>query len=137
MRALARRVALALFSTVGLLCGSGCGNPHEERAVEAIAILGSISDELSKITDAASVEAAKPRLEELGNRWRANERKQSSLKPPGRREMAELAKKYAAQLDSAVNRYDSERKRVKKIDGGPEALAALGNLTGQGLSRND
>jgi hypothetical protein len=131
MRRIAGRAIVTLPLALGLLLLSGCGNPHEARATEAIAILGSIADELSKITDAASAEAAKPRLAELGDRWRDNDRKQVKLKPPTTREMAALVKKYGAQFESANSRYDSERSRVKKIEGGPEALAALGNLTGQ------
>jgi hypothetical protein len=121
----------ALISASSLLLLGGCSNPHEARATEAIAILGSIGDELSQVTDAASAEAAKPRLAELGDRWRDNDRKQNSLKPLTTREMAKLGEKYGAQFESAMKRYDSERNRVKQINGGEEALQALGDLTGQ------
>ena len=131
MRRFAGNATVAHFLALGLLFVAGCGNPHEARATEAIAILGGIADELSKITDASSAEAAKDRLAELGDRWRDNERKQAKQKPPTSREMAALVKKYGAQFESANSRYDSERNRVKKIEGGPDALAALGNLTGQ------
>jgi hypothetical protein len=131
MRRIAGHAIVSLPIALGLLFLSGCGNPHEARATEAIAILESMADELSKVTDAASAEAAKPRLAELGDRWRENERKQRKQKPPTTREMAALLKKYGAQFDSANSRYDSERNRVKKIEGGAEAIAALGDLTGQ------
>jgi hypothetical protein len=130
MRRFAIHDIIALISASSLLVLGGCSNPHEARVTEAIAVLGSISDELSKITDTTSAEAAKPRLAELGDRWRANDRKQTELKPLTKREMEALAKQYGAQFESAMKRYDSERARVKRIDGGPDALRALGDLTG-------
>jgi hypothetical protein len=131
MRHFPIHATIALISASSLLLLGGCSNPHEARATEAIAILGSIADELSLVTDAESAEAATPRLAELGDRWRDNDRKQSNLKPLTTREMAKLTNKYAAQFESAMKRYDSERNRVKQIDGGAEALRALGDLTGQ------
>ena len=131
MRRSAGYAAVTFSFALGLLLVGGCTNPHEARATEAIAILESIANELSTITDSASAEAAKPRLAELGDRWRDNDHRQTKQRPPTTREMAAIMKKYGAQFQSANDRYDSERNRVKKIEGGPDALAALGNLTGQ------
>lgn len=122
-----RRTILVLcaFSILPLL---GCGDSHESLAANAIAILKDIADELSTIKDSATSEAAQPRLKELGNRWRANERRVAEYKPPTTREMATLEKQYGAQLESAMKRYFAEVARVRRIEGGADALRELGEV---------
>jgi hypothetical protein len=121
-----RRLIPMLFGFALLL--PGCGNPHEKLAENAIAILKDIADELSAIRDPATAEAAVPRLKELGGRWRANERRMTQARGPSVRDLKELDKKYGGQLEEAMKRYFIEVARVKKIDGGDQALAALGEL---------
>jgi hypothetical protein len=127
-----RSLILILIGGV-LLFPTGCGNPHESLTISAIAILTEIADELSKIKDKASAEAAAPRLKELGGRWRANERRMVSEKPLSRRDMAALNKEYGGQLESATKRYLAELARVQRIEGGAEALRQLGELKGRPL----
>lgn len=123
--------SLLLVGALALPLVNGCSNPAEERATDAIAILKGIADELATVKDAASAEAAKPRLAELGERWRANERKLSQQKLPPTSELAELEKKYGAQLESAMKRYEAEVARVKRVEGCDIALQALGDVRRQ------
>jgi hypothetical protein len=130
-----RSFILALIA-VALLLPTGCGNPHEALVVNAIAILKEIADELSSIKDAASAEAAGPRLKELGGRWRANERRLVGEKPLSMRDMAALNKEFGGQYEEATKRYLAELARVQGIESGPEALRHLGDLkagTGHGM----
>ena len=129
-----RRLIPMLFGFTFLLL-SGCGDPHEKMAENAIAILKDIADELSTIRDPATAEAAVPRLKELGGRWRANERRMTKSRGPSVRDLKELDKNYGGQLEEAMKRYFIEVARVQKIDGGQQALAALGELKG-GLKSN-
>jgi hypothetical protein len=124
-----RKLAL-IFLTFTLPVLTGCGNPHEKLAANAIAILTEVADALSAIQDSASAEAAKAGLKSLGERWRANERELAEGKPPTTRDLAKIGKKYGAQFDAAVKRYLAEARRVQKIEGGKDALQELGELKG-------
>jgi hypothetical protein len=118
-----------LFGFAALLLPS-CGNTHEKMAENAISILKEIADELSTVRDASTAEAAVPQLKELGNRWRANELRMTQTRGPSVRTLKALDKKYGGQLQEAMNRYWIEVARVRRIDGGEQALAALGELKG-------
>jgi hypothetical protein len=113
-----------------LLLASGCSDSHESLTAEAIQILRETADVLSGIQDSASAEAAKPRLKELGGRWRENERQRANKRIPAR-ELAKLEREYGAQLESAMKRYLEQVRRVQRVDGGEEALRALGEVKPQ------
>ena len=119
---------LPIFSGIPCVFLLGCAYTHEQLAENAIAVLKDIADELSAIRDPAGAEAAIPRLKELGSQWRANERRMAKTKSPSTRALKELDKKYGGQLEEAMKRYFIEVARVKKIDGGEQALAALGEV---------
>lgn|SRR5262245_16706316 len=110
-----------------LLFLNGCSDSHESLTVEAIQILKETADVLSGIKDSASAEAAKPRLKELGGRWRNNQQRRAK-KPVKARELAKLEREYGAQLESAMKRYFEQVLRVKRVDGGEDALRELGEV---------
>jgi hypothetical protein len=113
-----------------MLALSGCSESHESLAAEAISILKDIADELSKIEDPASAEAAKPKLKTLGDRWRDNRQRRRNSKALSPKQMAVLEREYGPQLESALKRYLAEVARVQRVDGGEEALGELGEIKG-------
>jgi hypothetical protein len=118
-------ICLVLPSVLGI---AGCSDSHESLTVESIQILNETADELSSIKDPASAEAAKPSLQALGNRWRDNERRRAAKKAIAVKEMNRLEREYGAQMAAAVKRYLAEVARVKGVQGGDDALAALGDV---------
>ena len=106
----------------------GCGSSHESLAANAIDTLKEIADVLARIRDPKSADAAKPQLQMLGERWRNNEMRRKSEKPPSPREITRLEKSYGPQMDAAMKRYLAEVARVQRIDGGNVALGELGEV---------
>jgi hypothetical protein len=111
-----------------LVFASGCGDSHESLTKDAIAILNETADVLSTIKDPASADAAKPKLKELGQRWRDNHQRRAAKKSIAAKELARLERQYGAQTEAATKRYLAEVLRVERVDGGEEALHELGDV---------
>jgi len=117
-----------LVSLVLLVLASGCGDSHESLTKQSISITTEAADVLSSIKDPASADAAKPKLKELGERWRDNQQRRAALKKIAVKELTRLEREYGAQSQAAVKRYLAEVVRVKTVDGGEEALRELGDV---------
>jgi hypothetical protein len=111
-----------------LLLASGCSDSQESLTKEAIAIMNDTADVLATIKDGASADAAKQKLKELGERWRDNHQRRAAKKSIATKELARLERQYGAQTEAATKRYLAEVVRVRKVDGGEEALRELGDV---------
>jgi hypothetical protein len=111
-----------------LLLASGCGDSHESLTKESISITTETADVLSTIKDPASADAAKPKLKELGERWRDNQQRRAALKKIAVKELTRLEREYGGQSQAAAKRYLAEVVRVKSVDGGEQALHELGDM---------
>src|SRR5262249_52564917 len=101
---------------------------HESLTKDAIAIMNETADVLATIKDSACADAAKSKLKGLGERWRENHQRRAAKKSIAAKELARLEKQYGAQTEAATKRYLAEVVRVRKVDGGEEALRELGDV---------
>jgi hypothetical protein len=111
-----------------LLLVTGCSDSHESLTRDAIAIMNETADVLATIKDSASADAAKSKLKGLGERWRDNHQRRAAKKSIAAKELVRLEKHYGAQTEAATKRYLAEVLRVRKVDGGEEALRELGDV---------
>jgi hypothetical protein len=111
-----------------LVLASGCSDSHESLTKDAIAVVNETADVLATIKDSPTADAAKPKLKELGDRWRDNQQRRAAKKRISAKELARLERQYGAQMEAATKRYLAEVVRVRKVDGGEEALRELGEV---------
>ena len=107
---------------------SGCAADNIESVrTQQVATAKEAVDVLASIKDAESAVKAKPKLKDLGNRWRALEKRFDALPPASAEEFAR-AKSLKAELDGLVLVYVGEAIRVAFVPGGREALNEIGEL---------
>jgi hypothetical protein len=103
----------------------GCGGSHESVVREGIAILKEAADTLETVKDARTAEAARPALKKLGERWRANQKRASAMKPPSKHERVHLQRQYLGEFEAAYKRYLLEVHRVRRLPKGDETVDEL------------
>jgi hypothetical protein len=111
-----------------LLAASGCGDSHESLVKEGVRILNDAADELSTINDQSSAEAARPKLQDINQRWRANQEQADAVKKPTSQERQRLQEEYSTEFETAARRCRIESSRVKRIPGGTAAVKELDDI---------
>jgi len=100
-------------------CG---GDPHEKAANDALDAMEEIVTTLEGVTDKASAEAARSKLEKLQVEMKATTEKAKALGDLPPEKAAELAEKMGARSQELMQRMMAA---MMKIQSNPEAAAAL------------
>ncbi len=114
----------ALFVLVML---SGCGrDSFESLRKQQVETLREAADTLGTIKDADSAAKAKPKLKQLGDRWRDLEKRlDATAKTPADEDKS---KPLTDELNTLVVRYLAEAVRVTFVPGGQDALKEIGEV---------
>jgi len=127
-RSKVRKLAICVAALLPLLL-SGCGRDSlESLRKQQLLTVKEANDLLETIKDKASADKAKPRLKELGDRWRDLDKRVGDLPPIPTEEEARVQKKYDDELNGAKMRYFRESIRVSLVPGGAEVLKEVGDL---------
>ena len=114
-----------------LFCGmSGCkGTTHESLAEEQMALMNEMFDVMEGVTDAASAQAAKPKLEKISTRMKELGEKAKALGQPSAEEEQRLKKKFEPELKKMMERFFPLMTKIGKF---PELQEAMGKSMGGG-----
>lgn len=113
-RILGLAVVLTLFG-----CG---GSPHEKAYEEMICLFDQLSDEMAKITDSASADAAYSNLEILKVKMEKLSASMQKLSPLTRSEIRSLNEKIAPKLGQSLARFTTQIQRLMNLPGVSEEL---------------
>ncbi len=117
---------LALFPLVAL---SGCARESfESIRKQQVATAKEAADLLGTIKDKETAEKAKPRLKQLGERWRDLQKRMDALPSPSAEEEARTKRLYEDEFEGAKARFAKEWLRVLFVPGGKDALDEIGEL---------
>lgn len=118
---------LAVALTVPAL--TGCGREsHDSLRKQQTQTVTEAAAALAAATDSATVEAARPKLKTVSERWRDVEKRQGALPVPTPEQAAELQRKYEAELTAARQRFADEAVRVAALPGGKQTLDEVGDI---------
>jgi hypothetical protein len=118
---------------IALVCGllsaaDGCGDSHESLVKEGVRILNDAADVLSTINDKAGVDAARPKLRDINQRWRENQDRADAMKKPTQQERQRLQREYSTEFETAGRRCRIEKTRVRRVPGGAAAIKELDDI---------
>jgi hypothetical protein len=123
-----RTFAICAVAVVSLAL-SGCGRDSlESLRKQQLQTVKEANELLETIKDQASADKARPRLKELGDRWRDLEKRVDALPPVPAEEEARARKQYDDELNGAILRFLRESMRVRFVPGGQEVMQDLGEL---------
>jgi hypothetical protein len=111
-----RKLLVPLLAAVAAVGGCSSQRNADELTAELMTVLNAMESALAAVNDPASAEAAKPRLQELGVRFRALREKISKAPVEGDGSM--LKEKHAAQFADALGRVERQIQRLEKVEGG-------------------
>ncbi len=97
----------------------------EDVIKEMLAIMQDMTTTLETVTDQVSAGTAKPVLRKVAKRFVDIRRQARKMKPPTPEEKQILEKAYKAKLQSAQLKLFGQIARVKRIEGGQQALEEL------------
>jgi hypothetical protein len=120
-----------LALSVWLLVETRAGEPmpYERIVKEMLGTLEHISEELSKITNQDTAEAATPKLKSAAEKLLQLRKQAAELKQPDKAEKDRLAREYAGKFELVVKELTKQESRVKGIPGGAEAVKELAILS--------
>jgi hypothetical protein len=112
-----------------LACGcvlalAGCSDSHEKVMSDTVDVLSETNATLEGVTDKASAEAAKPKLEALSERMQALEARGEKLGEPSAAETEALGKKYLPQM---MKEGFQLMAAMQRINSNPELREVLGS----------
>ncbi len=124
-RPFAAAFASLLFLSTTTSCG---GDTHESLGDETVALMKEALTILEGITDKASAEAAKPRLEALGAKGDDLEKRMSALGTPDAATQERMRQRMAKEMGETQGRLMTVMSRLMSD---PEISAALGETMGK------
>lgn len=121
-----------LFGSMGLfllVALNGCGKESFESVrKQQTATVKEAADLLGTIKDKETAEKAKPRLKQLGERWRDLQKRMDALPSPSAEEEARTKRLYEDEFEGAKTRFAKEYFRVIFVPGGKEVLDEIGEI---------
>jgi hypothetical protein len=118
-----------LLALAVLLPLSGCGRDNfESLRKQQVATAKEAADLLSIIKDKETADKAKPRLKQLGDRWRDLQKRMDALPSPSAEEELRAKRLYEDEFEGAKTRFVKEYLRVLFVPGGKEALDEIGEI---------
>ncbi len=113
------------------LAVSACGqSSHESLTDEMVTSTEEIADVLETVTDKASAEAAKPRLEAIAKKMKDTLERRKALGEPDAAEQQAIAEKVKSRLDASQARM---MQAMMRLQSQPDALQVLRDtITGIG-----
>ena len=114
---------LALAFVIG-----GCGDKYESATREMLDNLEDMNSVLDGVKNEADLKAAKPELDEIGERMKAlSERMEKMGKPPKEREKA-LKSKYDERMKKAMGDLTKNMMRLATVKGGRDLGKIFQNI---------
>jgi hypothetical protein len=112
-----------------LVCGLalalvGCGDSHEKIVADQVAVLSEMNDVLGGVTDEASVEAAKPKFEALGERAESINTRAEKLAAPSEEQVQAIREKHNEPFQKEIGRMMANMTRLADK---PEVVVAVQN----------
>lgn len=102
----------ALMLSLMPLSGCGSSDPHEQAIVEMIDTMEEMSGILATVTDEASAEAAKPKLEAVSKRMQASKDNMEKIGKPDKAKEEALKEKYEERMKEVMGKMMKESMRV-------------------------
>ena len=106
------------------LAGCGSSDPHEQAQEEMMDCVEEMTTVLATVTDTASAETAKPKLEAISKRMEATKKCVDEMEKPDKAREDELRKKYEERGKGIMEKMMKETMRVGR---NPELSKALGD----------
>jgi hypothetical protein len=108
---------------------TSCARPaHELLRKQQIQTAKEAADFLATIRDKSAVESARPKLKQLGDRWRRLETCAETLPRLAPDQEIDLKRKYDDELNGVKLRVTGELFRIALVPGGADALKSVGDL---------
>jgi len=123
---------VALLVSLTPLVGCGPSDPHERVTEDLMDGMEEITGVLATVTDKASAEAAKPKLEALGTRMEAIKKEMTEIGEPDKAREEALKEKYEERIKKITAGMVKEAKRVMT---NPEFRALLTDALGKALAK--
>lgn len=125
-----KKALFGLVAVFPILALSGCGKESFESVrKQQTATVKEAADLLATIKDKESAEKAKPRLKQLGERWRDLQKRMDALPSPSAEEEARTKRLYEDEFQGAKARFGKQWLRVLLVPGGKEALDEIGEIS--------
>jgi hypothetical protein len=120
------RIPLGLLLVVA---AGGCARDSLEAVrKEQVQTVKEAVELLQTVRDRDSADKARPRLKQLGERWRDLAKRRDALKAVSADEEALVKGKYGEEMGGLILRYAGDAVRVALVPGGAEALKEIGDV---------
>jgi len=119
-----RRAAMMVAALLAAVILGGCADKYESVVKEELGYLREMSEVLKNVQDEASMEKAKPRIEELAEKMRALSKKVEEMPEPSPERLKRLKAKYDKEAEKAMSELTANAARVAVLRGGAD-LAKL------------
>jgi len=100
------------------------GSPFDSAIKENIALVDDMAEVLESVKDAASANAAVPRLQALQERRDALRRRMENM-PRSPEQQSRAAQNHQAEMQAALSRMSTQTSRIASIPGGITAIKAM------------
>jgi hypothetical protein len=91
---------------------AGCSDSHDKVTADTLDIMADMNDVLDGVTDKASAEAAKPKLEAIGERMKDVKARADKLGEPSAEQQEQLKAKYEERMGKEMMRMFGNAMRV-------------------------
>ncbi len=115
-----RRVALAMAALAVVVLVSGCKDKYEAAMDEMLGCLKEMNGILAGVKDEASVAAAKPKLEKLGQRMKDLGERVKAMEKPSKEREEQLQKRYETEIQGVMKDLMGHMMRLMSIKGAEE-----------------
>ncbi|MCP4377663.1 MAG: hypothetical protein GY794_15995 [bacterium] len=103
---------VALMLSLVPLIGCGPSDPHEKAVVDMMDCMEEMADVLATVTDEASAEEAKPKLEAVAERMQTLKKDMDKLGEPDKEKEEALKEKYEERMKEVTKKMMKENMRV-------------------------
>jgi len=103
---------LALVLSLAPLSGCGPSDPHEKVMVDMLDCMEEVTEVLAGVTDKASAEAAKPKLEAFGERMKGIQKDMEEVGEPDKEKEEALKEKYEKRMKEVMGKFMKEGMRI-------------------------
>lgn len=106
------RPLTAILACVCAMALAGCSDSHDKVTADTLDIITDMNDVLDDVTDKASAEAAKPKLEAIGERMKDVKARADKLGEPSPEQQEQLKTKYEERMGKEMMRMFGNAMRV-------------------------